>query len=217
MATRDRRIDYGNRQARRRLAMIGDELREARLAAGLTQRQVGAAGGISHSAVSRIELSTSPRVSFATLALIGAVVGLDISIKAYPAGDPIRDAAQLTLLARFRRSLAPELIWRTEVPLAISGDLRGWDAVVEGEGWQLPVDAETRLRDIQALSRRLALKRRDDGSNSMVLLVADTRHNRLALKLAAPDLAAAFPVSGRAILRSLADGLRPAGSGVVLL
>jgi hypothetical protein len=61
------------------------------------------------------------------------------------------------------------------------------------------------------------MKRRDDGSNSMVLLVADTRHNRLALKLAAPDLAAAFPVSGRAILRSLADGLRPAGSGVVLL
>jgi hypothetical protein len=84
-------------------------------------------------------------------------------------------------------------------------------------GWQVPVDAETRLRDIQALSRRAALKRRDDGAEIMILLVADTRHNGQILRLAKPDLIAEFPVAGRAALAALSSGERPAGSAIVIL
>jgi transcriptional regulator with XRE-family HTH domain len=192
MVTRERRLDRGRRQARRRLTVIGDELREARLAAGLTQRFVASAVGVSHMEISRIERALAPRVPFETLATVGAVLGLDLSLRAYPDGDPVRDAAQLALLARLRAILPATLTWRTEGPLAVPGDARAWDAVVSGIGWRAAIDAESRLRDVQALTRRLALKARDDEVDVVVLLVANTRHNRQALRLAGPDLAPQF-------------------------
>jgi transcriptional regulator with XRE-family HTH domain len=217
MATKERRIDLGKRYARQALVRIGEELRQARLAAGLTQRQVGAAAGISHAQVSRIELGRAPNVSFVTLSVIAAVLGLDLPLRTFVSGDPIRDVAQVTLLARLRAAIPSRLTWRSEVPLALPGDRRAWDGEIGGNGWRLPVDAETRLRDVQALSRRAALKRRDDGNPTVLLLVADTRHNRRALRLAAADLAAAFPLRGPAALAALRDGKRPAASAIVLL
>jgi transcriptional regulator with XRE-family HTH domain len=178
MVTRERRLDRGRRQARRGLTTIGEEFREGRLRAGLTQRQVGEAIGVSHSEVSRIELGVATRVPYETLVMIGAVLGMDVPVRTFPSGDPIRDAAQLALLARLRVLLPVPLTWRTEVPLRVAGDQRAWDAVIGGPDWRVPVDAESRLRDVQACSRRVALKRRDDASDVVILLIADTRHNR---------------------------------------
>jgi hypothetical protein len=101
--------------------------------------------------------------------------------------------------------------------VAIPGDRRAWDAVIDGRAWRVPVEAESRLRDVQACSRRVALKRRDDRSEVVVLLVADTRHNRHVLRLAALDLAAEFPVKGSKALAALAAGERPSGSAIVLV
>lgn len=187
------------------------------MAAGLTQSQVGAAAGISHSEVSRIELGLAHRVPYDTLVLVGSVLGLDVPLRTFPTGDPIRDVAQLGLLARLRQLLPASFTWQTEVPLQIPGDRRAWDAVIRGRGWRVPVDAESRLRDIQAFSRRTALKKRDDRCEVVILLVADTRHNRRVLRLAAPDLAAEFPVPGRAALASLLNAEQPQGSEIVLL
>jgi transcriptional regulator with XRE-family HTH domain len=181
MATRERRIDRGRRLARHALSTVGQEFREARLAAGLTQRRVAEAVGISHTELSRIERGLALWVPFETLVVIAAILGLDLPLRAFPAGGPIRDRAQIELLAKFRALLPTDLTWRTEVPLRIGRDLRAWDAVVGGRGWNVPVDAETRLRDVQALARRTALKRRDDGAEIMVLLVAGTRTNRHVL------------------------------------
>jgi transcriptional regulator with XRE-family HTH domain len=167
--------------------------------------------------VSRIERGIATRVPYETLAMIAAVLGLDLSLRTFPAGDPVRDAAQLTLLAKLRGLLPAGRRWRTEVPLAIPGDLRAWDAVIEGRGWRVAVEAETRLRDVQALSRRLALKQRDDRQEVVILLVADTRHNRHVLRLAGPDLAPAFPTPGRAIREALSKGEAPRASGILLL
>lgn len=217
MATRERRVDRCSRQARRRLTTIGEELREARLSAGLSQREVGASAGISHTEVGRIERATASRVPFVTLSILGSVLGLDISMRAYPDGEPIRDAAQVALLARLRAQLPSTLTWRTEVPLGIPGDMRAWDAVIGGPGWGIPLDAESRLHDVQACTRRVALKQRDDHREVVILLVADTRHNRGILRLARPDLLGAFPLPGRRMLRALTNGLRPSASGIVLL
>ena len=217
MVTRDRRADRGRREARRRLALIGNELREARLSAGLSQARVAELVGLSHSEISRVELAQTDRVPFETLAVIGAALGLDISIRAFPTGEPIRDAAQVGLLARFRSRLDSGLRWRTEVPIGLPGDRRAWDAEIGGSNWRVVVDAETRLRDVQAVTRRVVMKARDDQAAMVVLLVAATRHNRHLVRLATDDLAAAFPVPGRSILAALADGKRPPGSGVVLL
>ena len=217
MVTRERRLDRARRQVARALLAVGDDLREARLQAGLTQHQLGAAVGLSDSEVSRIEHGQALHVPYETLVLIAAVLGLDIPLRTFPAGEPIRDIAQLTLLAKLRGLLPDGLRWRTEVPLVIPGDRRAWDAVIEGRGWRVPVEAESRLRDVQACSRRVALKRRDDQSAVVILLVADTRHNRRVLRLAGPDLAAEFPIRSIAAVAALANGEPPSGSAIVLL
>jgi hypothetical protein len=140
-----------------------------------------------------------------------------LPLRLFPAGEPIRDKAQIPLLAKLRVRLGPELRWRTEVALQIPGDLRAWDAGVIGPGWFVPVDAESRLHDVEALTRRLSIKRRDSGVETMILLVADTRHNRSVLRVAQAGLAADFPVPGAAILKDLAANRRPGGSGIVVL
>ena len=197
--------------------MIGDELREGRIQAALTQRELGAIVGISAAAVGRIERGESPHVAYETLVLIASAVGLDIPLRAYPNGDPVRDAPQLALLAALRSLLPADLRHRTEVPLGIAGDLRAWDEVIEGQGWSLPTEAETRISDVQALSRRLALKCRDAGLETMLLVVADTRHNRHVLRLAAAELAERFPVRGRDALAALRRGAKPSGSAILLV
>jgi hypothetical protein len=172
--------------------------------------------GISGSQVSRIELGQSRRVSFVTLALVAAVLGLELPLRAFPNEDAVRDAGQLALLARFRTHL-PDLRHVAEVPLEIHGDRRAWDEVAMGRGWSIPVEAETRLRDLQALERRLAVKLRDGRRHRMILLVADMRHNGQVLRLASDSLASAFPVRGRDAMAALHQGRCPSGSSIVLL
>jgi len=216
VVTKERRLDRARRLAQRALAVVGEELREARLQAGLTQVELGAAVGLSKSEISRIELGRARYVPYERLVLIAAALGLDLPLRAFPSGEPVRDVAQLALLASFRRLLAATLPWRTEVPLRVPGDRRAWDAVIDGPGWRVAVEAETRLRDVQALARRIGLKQRDDRTDVVILLVADTRNNRHVLRLATPDLAATFPTSGRASVHALSEGRQPAGSAIVL-
>ena len=149
-----------------------------------------------------------------------AVVGLDLAIRVYPVGDPIRDRAQLALLERFRRRLHPTVRWRTEVPLPLPGDLRAWDGEAMGRTaypWRIRVEAETRLADGQALTRRLGLKIRDDPGGHVVLVVSDTRANRLALATIRVGSMELLPLGTREILAALAAGREPRGSGIVVL
>jgi hypothetical protein len=146
-----------------------------------------------------------------------SVVGLDLVVRAYPGGDPLRDRGQRALLGRFRPEIHPSLGWATEVPVAASGDQRAWDAVIRGADWSVRVEAETALTDAQALERRLALKLRDGGPGHLILLVADTRANRAALAAIRPHLHALLPFDGRPVLAALREGREPPGSGIVIL
>lgn len=217
MATRERAIDRADQDTRRAIGSIGREIRDARTAAGISQAFVGTRVGVSHTQVSRLERGLVSTASVRVLARLCRSVGLELAVRAYPGGDALRDAAQVRLLERLRRHLHPGLGWRTEVPLPIAGDRRAWDAVVSGPSWSVAVEAETRLSDLQALLRRLELKRRDGGIEHMVLLLADTRTNRSALRAARPAIEAAFPVPQRAVLASIAKGTRLGGSGIVIL
>lgn len=149
------------------------------------------------------------------LVQLATAVGLDPSVRLHPGGDAVRDAAQLGLLHRLRTRLHPALRWRTEVPLPIAGDRRAWDAVIYGDGWTVGVEAETRLRDVQAVLRRTSLKARDGALDDVILLIAGTRGNRAAVK-ASPDAFGAFDASQTAALIALGEGRRP-GSAVVIL
>lgn len=217
MATKERAADVGARKAREVVAELGRELHDARVQHGLSQAEVAKAARISRSQMGRIERAEVPGVKLACLARLLAVVGLELSARAYPAGPPIRDAAHRALLDRLRARVAPSVAWRFEVPVGNAGDRRAWDAVMLLGSVQIAVEAETRPRDVQALQRRLAAKRRDDLEvANVVLLLSDTRHNRELMKEHGQALRADLPLLGRAIIEALSQGRDPGGSGVVL-
>jgi transcriptional regulator with XRE-family HTH domain len=183
----------------------------------LSQRLVGHASGLSHSTVSRIENAIMPNASVSELARIGAVVGLQVSLRAYPAGDALRDAGHTRLLARLRTIVSGSLSWQTEVPLPIPGDRRAWDVLIRGLTFRIGVEAETRIVDAQAVARKVALKRRDGNVDHVLLVLAETRANRAhsgALLLALGD---DYRMDSRAILEALRRGANPGGSGIVML
>jgi transcriptional regulator with XRE-family HTH domain len=197
-------------------ARVRSELARGRRATGLSLERVAAASGVSASTVGRIESGAIRCPDLRVVAGIAACAGLDVRLRAYPAGDAIRDAGQQRLLDRLRGNLHADLRWTTEVPLPIDGDLRAWDAVIGGDGWSLAVEAETVLDDIQAVERRLNLKLRDGGIEHVILLVAETRANRAAVdasSCAFPGLAR----QARSTLRALRHGVDPGRSSIVLL
>jgi len=217
MGTKERAVDRGTRLGRRLMGTTGSELRLARMNAGLSLAEVGRASGMSYSQVGRIERATHPSVSILQLARIASVVGLDLSVRTYPNGSPFRDKAHLMLIQRFRDRLSPKLSVRTEVPLPISGDLRAWDLMILGAGEPIGVEEETRLTDLQALERKIALKMRDGGIGRVVVVVAATRGNRLALREAGTALDSSFPIAGRIALQALAQRRDPGGSALILI
>lgn len=112
--------------------------------------------------------------------------------------------------------MPPSLKLRTEVPVPIEGDLRSADAVIVGNGFIAMIEAETRIDDVQALERRVTAKQRDLGIARVLLLVADTRHNREVI-LRVPELRRRFPASTRACLAALDKGRDPGRDGLIFL
>jgi hypothetical protein len=88
--------------------------------------------------------------------------------------------------------------------------------MIRGQGWRLAVEAETVIRDVQAIERKLTLKFRDGGADHVTLLVADTRRNREAIA-SAPAAFADLPLRNRQVLRNLEAGRDPGASGLVIL
>ncbi len=172
--------------------------------------------------VARICRGQSPNLSIVRAAQLLGALGLDLSARAFPAGMPVRDLAQLRLLERLRRRIGPGLTWRIEVPvveLTAAGfvDRRAWDAAIDGPGWSARVDAETHLGDVQAVARRVALKQRDANVDCVILLLAETRHHREVVRLVEGALAVQFPVQPRTALAALAAGRSPKGNALILL
>jgi transcriptional regulator with XRE-family HTH domain len=217
MATSERAVDRGQQQGERIIAELGREIREARLAAGLSQGEVGRAVGLSGARISLVERGRVLGVPFIHLPRILATVGLDLSARAYPAGQPLRDGPHLALLAALRSRISVGMPWRTEVPLPTGGDRRAWDAVIGRRPVAIGVEAETRLRDAQALERRINLKKRDGDMDRVILLLSDTRWNRMVIRTHGEALRLAFPIPGEVALAALSAGRDPGGDAIILL
>lgn len=222
MTTRESAEARGRRVAHDDLVRLGGEFRLARRNAGLSLRSVGLEVDLSKSHMARIERAQVPNVGLQHLVRIGAVLGLDVRIRAYPGGDPLRDAGQVRLGARFRGRVHPGVRIRSERLLPGVGDGRAWDHWLDrwpaGDDRRgLPAELETRIGDYQALVRRLHRKMRDGGVAAVLLVVADTPGNRQAVDAAGPQAAADFPVSARSALASLAAGVRPVDSALVFV
>jgi transcriptional regulator with XRE-family HTH domain len=216
MPTWEQAAYRGRNRARQLIRKVGDQLRTARVVAGLSTRHVGAIVGISHTHVRRIELGLVKGLDIDLLSRIAAAVGCELSLGIYPAGPPVRDKAHIALLGRLKARLHRSIRWRTEVPIPIPGDLHSADATATARTFHATIEAETRLGDVQAAERKLRAKQRDLGTRRAILLVSDTRHNR-AVIAAVPDLRTQFPIDTRACLAALGRGEDPGGDCLVVL
>ena len=218
MAGRERRIERSAWLMRRELADAGAELRNARLAAGLTLRDVADAIGVSASFVLKCERGLPPGARPEVLATHAAAVGMRARIRVYPDGEPLRDAAQLRLLARLRERIGGRAVLRAEQPVTTDpADRRAFDAVLELPGCRCAIECISRLHDCQAQLRQLHLKQRDGGVDRLIVVVGATRHNRPALREIEAAVAPTFPLDTRQVLRALRDGRDPGANGIILL
>jgi len=217
MATTERRVDRGTRLGLRLLRSVGDDFREARVAAGLSQESVANAALLSRAHYSRIERGQIANLSILEAARIANVLGLDLSVRLYPGAEPMRDGAQVRRLAMLLGEVGPPLRYRTEVALPnVAGrfEQRAWDAVISGRGARTVVEVEMRVRDAQALERRLSLKRRDDPTDGFLLVLADTTTNRLVLA-ENPGLFSDLPRLRRATVLAAVRAGRHPPTGIV--
>jgi len=217
VSSRARSVDIAAARGRAIARELLNEIHNARLDRGLSGEAVAQAVGLSESQYSRIERGVSADLSIQQASRLLAAVGLELSVRAFPSGEPLRDTAHAALLGRFRAVLHRSLRFRTEVPFPGPTDRRAWDAVVSGHTWTVGVEAETRPRDRQALERRLALKLRDGGADYLVLLLLNSRYDRDFVRAQHDVLVERFPLPGRRAVELLAAGVDPGGSSVVLL
>lgn len=217
MGSRERAVDAGAARGRALASDTLRDLRDARLDRSVAGQDVARALGMSASQFSRVERGLVEHVSIQQLAIMAASVGLELNVRLFPAGQPLRDVAHAALLDRLRLRLHRSLRFATEVPLPSLGDRRAWDAVVTGNAWRLGIEAETRPRDRQALERRLALKFRDGDVSVMALLLLDSRHNREFVRANSDVLVDRFPTPSRRALELLAAGVAPDGNAIILL
>ena len=217
MPVRTTQVDEAGRRARRQLEEVLGTLRAARHAAGLSQVAVGSSLGNSHQLVSEWERGQQVPDPI-QLARWGAVVGLDVTIRAFSTGSPLRDAGHLRLIARARALIGGRWTWRTEVPVSTDPrDRRALDVVIAGPAGSIGLEAITRLTDAQAQIRIAILKQQAARLDRLLLVLADTRHNRTAVVDAAPSLGGAFPASPREVLAALRTGRLPPANGIILV
>jgi transcriptional regulator with XRE-family HTH domain len=216
MSAREGPVERGKRRGRRLLDEAIDEFHRARLAESITQERIGKALDRSDAWVSLIESGRNEAVSVVQLAQLMACVGLELSVRAYPAGRGIRDDAQSATLERFVSLVVPPWSWASEVPIPIPGDLRAWDGVLRGP-CRIGVDVETRIRDVQAVDRRVMLKLRDSHLDRALIVLPDTRSNRAMLASTAESLKPNYPIPSRAAIEALLDARDPGGNAIIVV
>ena len=190
---------------------IGDGFVEQRVALGLSQEHVAEAARLDRLRYGRIERGDLA-ATIVELDRIAAVLGLEVSLRLYPAGPAVRDAAHSSRLGAFVERARPPLRYRVEVGLpSVEGryEQRAWDAMLFGGGERTAIELEMRVRDAQAVRRRHDLKRRDDPTEQFLLLIADTRHNRRVVAEFEPLFADLPRLRPSDVYRALASGRHP--------
>lgn len=217
MGTRETRRQRGRRRGEQLVRHLVGELRTTRETADVSQRAMAAELDCSQSEVNRLEQYRFLNVPIPRLAEMAAILGLDLLASLTPMGDPIRDRGHQALIARFAAIVAAAYMVAREVPLPLPGDLRSWDMVLRIKDLVIGVEAETRIRDIQALVRRIRQRERGGGVDEILIVLSDTAHNRRLVPQLREALGERFATSPRSIIAALRSGRPLVASGVILV
>jgi transcriptional regulator with XRE-family HTH domain len=195
---------------------LGTALRDARVAAGLRQREVAARAGVSQPEIARLEGGHGTATGIVTWAACGAAVGLQLAgfFEAAAGADVPRDIEHLR-----RQNLLIAMAvgggWLAEPEAALPDDgprPRSIDVLLTRaasreaavvEVWDLVVDGGHVMRGLEAkvlaTRDRLGPEWRVEG----LLVVRGTRRNRTLIAGLAALFAARYPASSHAWLRAL--------------
>ena len=194
-------VNDGDRQLRRTSTRFGEELREIRLRAGVSQSAVAQTIDVSRSVICRIEQG-DPNVSSRIRARVAAALGAEFRIAVYPSNAPlIHDAAHARIVEAVLRRCHPT--WRATVEAPVPGPgRRSTDMRLDRRNDVVLMEVETRIGAFEAILREVAEKRRAVAEVTpgkrihVVLVLPPTRHHR--------DLVASHPTHRR-------DGISRAG------
>jgi transcriptional regulator with XRE-family HTH domain len=203
------------------VARAVDELRNARLGGGLTQAEVAQLVGVTKAQMSRLEAGQIQKVTVERLSEVASVLGYEVSLGLHPIGDPVRDKGQVAIGRRFDAILSDAWRVTNETLLPGSGEQRAWDKLLRllaaSPPYLVGIDIETRVRDIQALTRRTRLRERDGMVDAILIVLSDSANNRRLVDELRKSLGPAYSTSPRRTLAALRSGQRLVGSGVVLI
>jgi transcriptional regulator with XRE-family HTH domain len=218
VGTREGRKDRGRRRGEQLLRRLIGELRTARHTAGLSQEAVAKELGCTQSEISRLERFEFGTVPMVRLSELASLLGLELSAGLYPFGDALHDEGQQRAAGRFVQNVAvpPYVIFR-EALLPLPGDHRAWDMLLRLGALRIGVEVETRVRDVQALVRRIRERERDGGVDEILIVLSDTAHNRRALGQLREALGPRYSTRSGSIFAALRSGAPVPGSGVILV
>ena len=215
MATRERSVDRGRRMGKQIANRLLTELRQERVKADVSQRAMADQLGWSQARYWRFE--NAAEADLEELSAVAAILGLELSSNLHRVSDSLADRGQLALLARFRSLLSPSVKVFTEALLPNPGERRSWDLLLRIAAQIVGVEAETKIRDVQATVRKVRGRERDGGADVLLILLADTRVNRSARDELVVNLGERFITLPRLLLDALRKGEPLPGSGVLLL
>jgi transcriptional regulator with XRE-family HTH domain len=217
MPTRERRLERADWLIHRDLEELGNDLRTARMSAGLTLRVVARHVGVVPSMILKNERGHKPAARPELLARHAAAVGMRARIKVYPEGPPIRDAASIALMRQFKERLGKAAKLLVEQPVTAEPlDRRAFDATLDIPPG-IALEFVTRFHDCQAQLRAAQLKQRDSNLGRLIIVVRATHANRRAVAAAADIVATTFPLGTRSIMSALEEGRDPGANGLVFI
>jgi transcriptional regulator with XRE-family HTH domain len=197
------------RRASTQAERFGGEVRHARADRALTLEEVGRRAGVSPDTARRIEHG-DPGAELDTLCAIGAAVGLDLVLQAYPATAPsLRDSGQL-IVAQYLCSLA-HASWKAELEVPAGDHGEAIDVGFFGAREIIDVEIDRLILDWQKQHRRNVLKRdhlaaRHQRPVRLVVAIEDTVRNRSAVAPHLPFIHSVLPAGTREVLRALRTG-----------
>jgi transcriptional regulator with XRE-family HTH domain len=216
------RPDHIGRARSRELAVrFGRDLRVARVASGLTQRQLGSVAQVSQPMVSQAERGDE-HVSLAIRCRLAAACGHELGWRLYPvASVSLRDSGQLRLVQAIVAAASAGWGAQLEVPVA-PGDIRAADLILRSRAELLHVEVERSPVDIQAQLRSAQLKREALAGQHelpvrLVMAFPDTRGTRQRLAPFSALLERSLPITSRRIWHAVRHGESIGGDGILFI